>query len=177
MRALVIGTFGALALAGCEAQAPSPAERQATAPEPVTEGVLLRGRGLTAGPEAFYFAAGRSEVDTALARVFGEAGEHGENAECGAGPMQFTRYGNGLTVNYQEGALVGWFLNERMGDVTVEGPVQIGSDADDARVANGFASIEGSTLGEEFSLGENLGGFVENGSVSALYAGTNCFFR
>ena len=41
----------------------------------------------------------------------------------------------------------------------------------------GFAMIEGSTLGEEFMVGDELAGFFEDGAVVMLYAGTQCFFR
>ena len=61
---------GALALAGCDSgEVPSPAERQQgeapAAPVSATR-VELRSEGLAAGGEAFYFAAGKAEVEAAL---------------------------------------------------------------------------------------------------------------
>ena len=34
-----------------------------------------------------------------------------ETLECGAGAMEFTRYGP-LTLNFQDGKLVGWFARK-----------------------------------------------------------------
>lgn len=180
MRGWAIG-LAAVLLVGCGGNdVPSPAEREAGAqPAPIPEmaGVALHGEGLAAGAEAFYFAAGRSEIDAALERILSETGEVMANAECGAGPMDFTVYPSGLTVNYQDGKLVGWSLRAASKAISVKGDVAIGTPRAEAEAAPGFALIEDSTLGEEFMLGESLAGFIEDDAVSLLYAGTQCFFR
>ncbi len=187
MRLLLLG-IGALGLAACDSgDVPTPTEQQTLrppSPEVTADAVQLNGAGLAAGSEAFYFAAGRTEVETALAGVLGDAMRSVENEECGAGPMQFTDYPGGLTVNFQNGSLVGWLHRQAddgeaiaTGEVSVVGDVQLGMLQAEAEAADGFLTITESTLGEEFSLGDTIGGFFEGGSVSMLYAGTQCFFR
>ncbi|ASJ91534.1 aspartate-semialdehyde dehydrogenase [Porphyrobacter sp. CACIAM 03H1] len=179
---------GALALAGCDSgEVPSPAERQQgdapAAPVSATR-VELRSEGLAAGGEAFYFAAGKAEVEAALTRVLGPVLRTGENAECGAGPVVFTDFAGGLTVHFQDDRFVGWNWRAPQdgdapatGTVTLPGKVQLGTARAVVEAAPGFARVEGSTLGEEFALGGEIGGFIAGDKVDMLYAGTQCFFR
>jgi hypothetical protein len=148
----------------------------------VDEGLIaLHGEGVVVGAESFFFAAGRTEVDTALAKVLGEPLERLENTECGAGPMEFTTYPGGLTVGFQDGSLAGWLLREGgetgADAIAVDAAVAIGAPAEEIVSVPGYEAVEGSTLGEEFLLESGIGGFVEDGTVSMLYAGTQCFFR
>ena len=55
--------------------------------------------------------------------------------------------------------------------------MQIGSPRSAVLAAPGYAAVEGSTLGEEFALGDAIGGFIAGDAVEMLYAGTQCFFR
>ncbi|MEM6266986.1 MAG: aspartate-semialdehyde dehydrogenase [Pseudomonadota bacterium] len=178
-----------LALAACDSNdVPSPAQREADGLRPpspqVTDTVELRGDGLAAGPEAFYFAAGRREVETALSAILGEPSGTSANDECGAGPMEMTDFEGGLTVNTANDVLVGWLWRMPQEgdappaqDIALVGDLQLGSSRAEAEAARGFLAITDSTLGEEFSLGTQLGGFIEADQVSMLYAGTQCFFR
>lgn len=179
---------GSLALASCDSgNVPSPAERQqgdTPAQTVAANAVELRGEGQTAGSEAFFFAAGQTEVETALANALGASLRSGSNAECGAGPITFTDYPGGLTAHFQEGRLVGWNWHLAQdgdlpgsGTVKLTGDVQLGITRAALQAAPGFAPVEGSTLGEEFALGDSIGGFVEADKVTMLYAGTQCFFR
>ncbi len=175
-----------LAVTACDSgNVPSPSERmnEQGSGEPAVEldQVELRGEGLAAGPEAFFFSAGRNEVTGALGSVLGKPIDIVRNEECGAGPMEFASFEGGLTVNFQNGGLVGWNIG-RSEDaaaqkVGVVGDVQIGTTREVAEAADGFAPFDNSTLGEEFSLGPKLGGFIEEDAVSMMYAGTQCFFR
>ena len=189
-RLALLALGGALVLAACDDGAvPSPTERQqqagsAEAPAAAANAVELRGEGLSAGAEAFYFAAGRAEVEAALAKALGAALRSGENPECGAGTVTFTDYPGGLTAHFQQDRLVGWNWHlpqdgdgAASGTVKLPGDVQLGSARSLVEAAPGFARVEGSTLGEEFALGENVGGFVKADRVEMLYAGTQCFFR
>jgi hypothetical protein len=179
-----------LALGACDSgEVPSPAEAEragANTGARVSETTVdLRGDGLAAGTEAFFFAAGRNEVEAALGRVLGEPSGQSSNAECGAGPVDFTDFPGGLAVHFQQGRLVGW--NWRLpqdGDARpkgtislTSGEVQVGSARAAVEQTSGFARITASTLGEEFSVGPSIGGFIENDAVAMLYAGTQCFFR
>lgn len=185
----LLALIGALALSGCDSGGvPSPAEKLEgrTAETPIAaNAVELRGEGLAAGSEAFYFAAGQNEVEAALAKSLGAKLRTGSNPECGAGPISFTDFPAGLTVHFQEGRLVGWNWHlaqdgdtPASGTVKLAGNVQLGSPREVASTAPGYAPVEGSTLGEEFALGAAIGGFVgSDGKVEMLYAGTQCFFR
>lgn len=171
-----------LTLGACDSgDVPSPADQLGA--DPVTAAqfdpamVALHGDGLVAGAEAFYFAAGRNEVETALAKSLGDATEAGSMEECGAGPMEFIRFKDGLTVNFQDGNLVGWYLNETAENLSVDADVAMGMAAEDVAKIPGYNAIEDSTLGEEFIISGQVAGFVEDDKVSMLYAGVQCFFR
>lgn len=188
MRIALLGLTAALALTGCDSgKAPDAASTQEGKPaeaQVAANAVELRGEGLSAGPEAFYFAAGQKEVEAALAKALGPSLRTGENGECGAGPVTFTDYAGGLTAHFQKGRLVGWNWHTAQdgdraatGTIKLAGGVQLGSARSVVEAAPGFAAVKDSTLGEEFSLGEKIGGFVESDVVEMLYAGTQCFFR
>jgi len=188
VRLALVALASALALAGCNggggpegSETPEAAASQAPV---AVNAVELRGEGLVAGPEAFYFAAGQKEVEASLAKALGAPLRTGDNAECGAGPITFTDFAGGLTVHFQKGSLVGWNWHAPQdgdraatGTVKLAGPVQLGSARAVVEAAPGFAAVEDSTLGEEFSLGDKMGGFIEGDVVEMLYAGTQCFFR
>lgn len=185
MRRLGLGPMAlmgcaALALAACDGgSVPPPGQEplRASTPQAAQDEVVLRAQGLIAGPESFYFSAGRNEVETALEPILGEAVERSENPECGTGPMAFTEYTGGFIVNFQSGNLVGWNTSDTLGATRVVGDVQVGSARDEAQEANGFTAIPTSTLGDEFALGDSMGGFFEGDNVVMLYAGAQCFFR
>ncbi|MEM7779163.1 MAG: aspartate-semialdehyde dehydrogenase [Pseudomonadota bacterium] len=179
----VLALASGLALAACDSNnVPSPAERlnnpNASVDADMASGlVLLNPQGLSVGAESFFFAAGEAEVTRALNDLLGEPGARVEQDECGAGPMTSATFGEAITVNFQNGTLVGWNLsgqNDRIGTV---GGFSIGTPRAAVEVADGFDLIEGSTLGEEFTFGAGFAGFFEAGEVSMLYAGTQCFFR
>ena len=180
MRIWPIG-LALLALTGCNSGEPSGSEDRPAAQETAADidekAVTLRPDGLVVGSEAFYFAAGRREVEGSLARALGKPGDSGENAECGAGPMASATYADSLTVNFQDGSLVGWFLRDDSAGITVSDGIAIGTPRDEVEAMTGFAMMEDSTLGEEFALGDELAGFFEDGEVAMLYSGTQCFFR
>jgi hypothetical protein len=134
----LLALAGALALAGCDSgTVPSPAQRQAgeAVPAPIAaNAVELRSEGLAAGSEAFFFAAGQKEVETALAKVLGPVLRTGANNECGAGPVTFTDFAGGLTVHFQDARMVGWNWHLAQdgdtpptGMVKLAGEVQVGS--------------------------------------------------
>ncbi len=167
------------AVAACSAEAPPPYEQRGAAASEVSQTVpvTLRGDGLSIEGELLSFSIEREEIETALARVLGEVLSQTENGECGAGPMAFGQFSDGLTVNFQQGRFVGWYIQDPSERIATEDGIAVGSARDAVSGERGFAIIEGSTLGEEFALGDRMGGFLDAGEVSGLYAGTNCFFR
>ena len=179
MRRLVLTLF-ALALAACDSgdvPAPGTEPLRPSSPQVEANEVVLRADGLVAGSEAFYFAAGRNEVEAAVARALGKASDSGENDECGAGPIAYSTFPGGLTVHFQEGSLVGWNWAGEADNIGLTGDIVIGASRSEIEAEDGFAMIEGSTLGEEFSIGDSIGGFFEDDRLSMLYSGTQCFFR
>ncbi|TRD12426.1 aspartate-semialdehyde dehydrogenase [Erythrobacter insulae] len=170
-----------LAVAACDSgNVPPPSsqsELRASTPYVEVDEVALRGDGITAGTESFYFAAGQNEVEGALEQALGDPGDKGENGECGAGAMAFASYPGGLTVNFQGGSLVGWNWDSDADNISLNGDYRIGTLRTEIEALDGFVMIEDSTLGEEFALGDRIGGFFEGDAVSMFYAGTQCFFR
>jgi hypothetical protein len=121
------------------------------------------------------------------------AAETGTNAECGAGPLAYARWPDGLTLWFQEGAFAGWALNAPAPDAPPS-PAGGISTASGLTVGNGqtspstradldsayAATVEQSTLGTEFAAGELYGLLDGEGSgakVTALWAGVSCNFR
>lgn len=180
MRSWIIA-LSALGLAACGSDpAPTPDGPDTAAEAEVDASlVTLKGDGLIAGAEAFYFAAGKAEVTTALTRVLGEPQDVMDMAECGAGPMQSASFADGLVVNFQDEKLVGWFLRSADEQIVFTESLGIGLPRAELEALGGYAPDPESTLGEEFyNESAGIGGFIgEDGKVSELYAGTQCFFR
>ena len=160
---------------------------QAALPRPVSKAVLDAG-GITfdapgGKTEAFPFGTSRLQIDRLAAGAFGPPDEQSSNEECGAGPLQFSRYGP-LTLNFQEGKLVGWLAHEGPQVVTSDG-IRPGARMRDLKVTRSARMIEDSTLDGEFEYlaadGRTIGGFAKgegrDATVDSLYAGVNCFFR
>jgi hypothetical protein len=170
------------------AAAPSAAKAPAHwAPKPVSKAVL-DAQGVTFDSPAgktqeFVFGAARGEVDALAERMFGPADERTRFDECGAGPMEFSRYG-ALTLNFLDGKLVGWLAREGPQVVTSDG-IRPGTFMRDLKVARSARMIPDSTLEGEFDYlaadGHPIGGFVvgegRDAKIASLYAGVNCFFR
>ncbi len=131
------------------------------------------------------FGVPRAQAEAALARIAGQADDRSTNEECGAGTMEFTRY-DAMTLNFQDGKLVGWFLGNEPGAAaysTMTG-IGVGTTRAKAKQSVSIVDVEDSSLGEEFSIGTGettIGGmFAEPGDaarIDALFAGANCFFR
>ncbi|WP_108787543.1 aspartate-semialdehyde dehydrogenase [Erythrobacter sp. Alg231-14] len=180
MRAVLLAS-ALLVLSACDdGSVPSPADRlEGSQPAQAidTNLVTLRSDGMIVGAEAFYFAAGQTEVQTALTRALGVDGETTNLPECGAGLMESTQFDGGLTVNFQGGNLVGWILDERSDSMVVSSDIEIGTDRATLESMPRYSAIEDSTLGEEFLLSGEVAGFVEDDAVSMIYSGVQCFFR
>lgn len=171
--------------------APPVPEAKNDGPGAATTAVSLDGEGLRfvdkAGGKTSLLAFGvpRAQAEAALANVAGKEDDRSTNEECGAGPMEFTRY-DAMTLNFQDGKFTGWFLgNEPGADAysTTSG-IAVGTTRARAKESVTIVDIEDSTLGEEFSIGTGdklIGGmFAAPGDaapIDALFAGVNCFFR
>ncbi len=88
-------------------------ESEPSAQAVISSRVHTLGTGLEiAGPGAQKLAFGqeRAVVEQAVVSRMGEPVSRLANQECGAGPMQFTSFAGGLTLNFQDGAFAGWAL-------------------------------------------------------------------
>lgn len=171
----------------------APANTAAAAPAPAPapqSGLELRlgGGGLTAGqpglhPSNVYsFGVPRAEIVAAIAAIRGPATGEDANAECGAGPMQFTRFGT-LTLNFQEGRWVGWSLAGPPASPPLQTDWDLGIGSPRAELDDGDndqAEVSQTSLGTEFSVSDVhglLSGNGANATVTNLWAGTDCAFR
>ncbi len=186
----------ALAIGACSAPpGTSPTERNSQLAPPGTSSeesgmVRLSGEDIrTTGPdgERIAFGAERIFTERVLGDVLGSDIVRATNRQCGAGPVETSAFDGGLTLNFQRGYLVGWFLREGGAGsriATAEG-ITVGSPIADARKVYSIDPIEGSTLGSEFSTDEGFGVIVTDTDnvdegerrIAQLYAGTNCFAR
>lgn len=134
-------------------------------------------------PRSFAFGTPRAAVEDLAGRLVGAVTNRSRNDECGAGPIDFTEYGS-LTLNFQDDRFVGWFAGEGTRVPTADGVVP-GVTRAHLESTLTVAMILDTTLEGEFEYagrgGAAIGGFLDgdgqDARVTALYAGTNCFFR
>lgn len=158
-----------------ESEQAGEAVTSAERPIPALDGEGLRMVIPSGATRLIAFGSERQVVENAIGRALGKGGTRSSNAECGAGPMQFSTI-DGFTLNFQGGKFVGWNIDGALGLTTFNG-MGVGSNRavlEQSRVI----TMQDSTLGAEFSTG-GIGGFLdgEGDTVSMLYAGTQCFFR
>jgi len=171
--------------------APAVPEAKADGPNAATTAVSLDGEGLrfidkiSGRTSLLAFGVPRAQAEAAFANVAGKEDDRSTNAECGAGPMEFTRY-DAMTLNFQDGKFAGWFLGNEPGAATYStmSGIAIGTTRAKAAESVTIVDLEDSTLGEEFSIGTGdnvVGGMFaapgDTAKIDALFAGTNCFFR
>ena len=196
MKLLPLALLASLAACGSSDDSdgpPSPeANRADSAPRPAAPfpdaAIVVGADGIAVqGGKALSFGSPRAEVDAYAAQRFGAAAKTGSNAECGAGPMEFSSYGP-LQLLFQDGKLGGWYLAK--GDsgarriVTVDG-IAPGTTMDALGAERQVRPITDSTLDGEFEYLSATGGMitgfyegdVRSGTITGLSAGLNCFFR
>ncbi|MXO73914.1 hypothetical protein GRI40_01580 [Altererythrobacter aerius] len=146
-----------------------------------TDGIAI-GRA-KANARFFPFGTPRDAVETSAERALAEPAVRSENAECGAGPMRFVRYGS-LTLNFLDDRLAGWWAEPGRNSVTRDS-IRPGMRLRDLAVGRSVKRVAESTLEGEFTYvsadGREIGGFAdgagENARIASLHAGANCFFR
>lgn len=116
-----------------------------------------------------------------LGRVVGPLPAATTNSECGAGPLQFVEAPDGLTLLFQDGRFVGWSAGPASkGKHATMAGIGVGSTRSQLTAAVSGATIEETSLGQEFSAGGLYGvlsGADANATIDTLWAGTSCVFR
>lgn len=125
---------------------------------------------------AIPFGTPQAEVVASLERVRGPA-EQGTNQDCPTGPVQYANWSDGLSLLFEEGRFVGWYLNERASGA-VETGAGIGPGDTRAQLAAAHApEVRQGTLGTEFSAGD-IHGVLDGPSAGArithMWAGMSC---
>lgn len=179
-----------LGLAAC-----SPDSSSAPPPEPVPAdsdiapappGVTPGNKGITliaadgGVPRPLDFGTTKAETLSAL-RARG-APALTRNAECGAGPLEFADWPDGLQLVFQDGMFAGWAItldNQDARKLTLANGLGIGADrrALDAAL---HPTVSQTSLGVEFTAGPINGlldGEAPTSRVTHLWAGVDCAFR
>lgn len=176
-----------LALVACGDPEPA-TEQQATATPSTNPSIeqfgdaklVVDANGVGAKGSPMQFGAERAAVDAALEKAFGAPPEKSSNAECGAGPMEFSQFGP-LQVGYQEGKLAGWFLKQGQGVVTSDGvkpgTTTLGALKSERQVQQIDTTLEGEFQYTTADFGTITGFAAPDGAITGLAAGVTCFFR
>ncbi len=142
---------------------------------PTSAALILSREGLTVpGAAAGEISFGRAMpgVVEAVRRLKGAPlGEPQTNAECGAGPVTAVRFRDGLTLNFMNGAFLGW-----VADAPGAGAAPTGVKVGDTWPPPG-AAVQETTLGREAEVAGVQALSRDGWQVDLLFAGVTCFFR
>lgn len=143
------------------------------------EGLRLFNRA-TSAASPIPFGRAQQDVLTAMRRVRGPA-DQGTNQDCGAGPVQYAIWPDGLSLVFEDGEFAGWSLDQRArgGPGTAIG---IGPGSTRAELESAYADVKAmqTTLGTEFAAGGFFGlldGKEPNARVTYMWAGVSCVAR
>lgn len=164
------------------------ASRIAPPDVPVAEGpaLVVEGEGVrffnrtTSAASPISFGRPQAEVLAAMERVRGPAGQ-GTNQDCGAGPVQYANWPDGLSLVFQDGSFAGWGLDGRAKGALATA-IGIGPGSTRAELDDAYANVEvrQTTLGTEFS-GGGFFGVLDGGGPAArvthMWAGVSCVAR
>jgi len=196
---LTLAAALALSVAACGQPAEAPADAPVTtpaaaapvaattlAPADALPAIALEAEGLrlvaqTGSTRPIGFGLAKAETVDILNSVHGSAGKASTNAECGAGPVEFVSWDDGLSALFQDGKFVGWSLDGKTaGKVTTMNGIGIGSTRAELTADFAGVTVEETTLGQEFNAGGLIGvldGAGPGAKVEVLWAGTSCVFR
>lgn len=110
------------------------------------------------------------------------------NNECGAGPIKFANWDNGLSLAFQESTtkewlFAGWYVDAPTANATPLSTMSgIGIGSTRAELEEVYSiEVSESTLGHEFSTDSELYGILsgtgKNATIEGLWSGVTCFFR
>ncbi len=204
MRIIPLVILALAALAGCSNDAPSdeapetgPAVSQNSAPAKTAPAVPDPSMAAKESPalavdaeglrlfnkqsgSARSVAFGMKRADVLAMLAFRGPPGTGRNEECGAGPLDYANWPDGLGLYFQGGTFVGWNLDERAsGAITTASGIGPGSSRADLDGAYA-AQVSETTLGTEFAAGELFGlldGKGKSAKITNMWGGVSCNFR
>lgn len=125
------------------------------------------------------FGQPQAAVLASLERVRGPAGR-GANQDCGAGPVQYANWADGLSLVFQNGRFAGWGLDGRAAGALATA-AGVGPGSTRAELADAYGvTVRPSTLGAEFSAGDIHGildGPGPTAKITDMWAGVSCVAR
>lgn len=127
------------------------------------------------------FGTPMAEVLASLERVRGEAGQ-GTNQDCGAGPVRYASWADGLSLVFQDGRFAGWGLDRRAAGA-ISTADNIGPGTNRAELDDAFGpplEIRQTSLGTEFTAGAISGlfdGTSPSAEITDMWAGVSCVAR
>ncbi|MBX7496348.1 hypothetical protein K3172_10830 [Qipengyuania sp. 6B39] len=175
-----------LALAACgqpeAASDPEAAVPSAGTPRQITQARMTVDANGFVGKDgsAVRFGVTSEEADAKAREIFPEGPIKSSQTECGAGPMEFSKFGP-LDLAFLDGKFAGWFLRKGDGIVTTDG-IAPGVTTLDALKGERQVQELDTTLEGEFQYttadyGTITGFADDSGNITALQAGVSCFFR
>lgn len=198
---VLIGAAAMLALSGCQGEpvannTVSEPENVAVAPPPAANVVVAKpdaAPALNLAPDELtlvldtgatrHITFGMEKVAATqmVAAALGSPIEQATNEECGAGPLQYAVFRDGLSLYFQDGKFAGWDLDGREnGKFSTGNGIGIGTTRKALEDAAGPVAVEESSIGQEFTVGEMSGLLSANepgGKVTNLWAGVTCIAR
>ncbi len=126
------------------------------------------------------FGAREADVLASLEGVRGPA-EKGTNQDCGAGPVQYASWPDGLSIVFQNGRFVGWGLNRRAsGALATASGVGPGMTRQALAALFDAVTFQDTSLGVEFAAGDIFGlldGAGPKAKITDMWAGVSCVAR
>lgn len=149
--------------------------------------LALDGEGLrlvvaaTGSTRLLAFGADSATVISALSVALGPATSRGTSADCGAGPLDFATFADGLSITMLHARFVGWSARASATARTLTTMSGIGVGSTRAALDSAYAAtVSTTTLGEEFSAGGLAGvldGTAASARITTLWSGTTCQAR
>lgn len=127
------------------------------------------------------FGVARGDAVRMISAALGSPIEEATNQECGAGPLAYATFRDGLSLYFQDGKFVGWDLDGREnGKFTTANGIGIGATRKQLEASGSSVDVGETTIGHEFMIGA-LSGLLSSpapeGKVTNLWAGTTCIAR
>ncbi len=183
---------GAQSLTGGNFKAPAPDAmntlQQVAQVKPGSTVLALDPKGLqlvnasTGSTRTLSFGMKEAEVMSFLTNLRGKPRDRGVNQECGAGPLGYATWSDGLTVRFNQGRFVGWSVDGRSKGANKLTMISgIGTGSTRIQLEKVYVvKINQTSLGTEFSnngFGGLLSGTKRSDRVTNLWSGTTCLFR